>query len=68
MRDLSIFGQNLLSKSEGILNLIYTCYSMYVSPINIKKANSIIYNFIWRNKTHYVNKHHNWLKIIKKEF
>lgn len=67
MRDLSIFGRNLLSKPEGISKLIYPCSSMYVSPKNIKKANSIIYNFIWRNKTHYVKKNHNWLKIIKKE-
>lgn len=56
MRDLSIFGRNLLSKSEGISKLIYPCYSMYVSQNNIKKANSIIYNFIWRNKTHYIKK------------
>lgn len=55
-RDLSIFGRNLLSKSEGISKLIYPCYSMYVTPKNIKKANSIIYNFIWRNKMHYVKK------------
>lgn len=56
MRDLSIFGRNLLSKSEGISKLIYPCYSIYVTPKNIKKANSIIYNFIWKNKTHYVKK------------
>lgn len=29
---------------------------MYVPPYTIKKVNSIIYNFIWRNKTHYVKK------------
>ena len=60
MRDLAIFGQNLLSKSEGISkfinSLINPCYSMYVNPKNIKKANSIIYNVIWRNKTHYDKK------------
>ncbi len=57
-RDLSIFGWNLLSKAEGISKLVYPCQSLFVAPQNIKKANSIIYNFIWRNKTHYIKKSH----------
>lgn len=56
MRDITIFGRNLLSKAEGISKLVYPCHSLYVPPRTIKKVNSIIYNFIWRNKTHYVKK------------
>lgn len=52
MRDLSIMGRILLTKAEGISKLIYPCYSLYVSPQLIKKVNSILFNFIWKNKTH----------------
>lgn len=55
-RDLSIFGRNLLSKAEGISKLIYPCQSLYIAPKNVRKINSIIYKFIWRNKTYYVKK------------
>lgn len=55
-RDLTIFGRNILSKSEGISKLVYPSYSLYISQQNIKKANTIIYQFIWRNKTHYIKK------------
>lgn len=55
-RDLTIIGRNLLSKSEGISRMVYPSYSLYISPQNIKRTNSIIYQFIWRNKTHYVKK------------
>ena len=27
-----------------------------MSPGNVKKANSVIFQFLWRNKTHYVKK------------
>ncbi len=64
-RDLSIFGRNILSKAEGISKLVYPCQSLFIPPQNIKKANSIIYNFIWRNKTHYVKKSQ-LVKNIKK--
>ncbi|KAI2647901.1 LINE-1 retrotransposable element ORF2 protein [Labeo rohita] len=47
-RDLTILGRNLLSKSEGISKLIYPSYSLYISSQNIRKANTIIYQFIWR--------------------
>uniref|UniRef100_A0A3P9IPY3 Reverse transcriptase domain-containing protein n=1 Tax=Oryzias latipes TaxID=8090 RepID=A0A3P9IPY3_ORYLA len=56
IRDLTIFGRNLLSKSEGISKLIYPCQSLYINPKNVKKINSVIFKFIWRNKTHYIRK------------
>lgn len=55
-RDLTILRHNLLSKSEGISKLIYPSYSFYISSHNIRKVNTIIYQFIWRNKTHYIKK------------
>lgn len=41
---------------KGISKLVYPCQSLFIAPQNIKKANSIVYNFIWRNKTHYIKK------------
>lgn len=55
-RDLTILGRNILSKSEGLSKLVYPSYSLYINQKKIKKANSIIYQFIWRNKTHYIKK------------
>lgn len=52
-RDITIFGRNLLSKSEGISKMVYPSYSLYITPQNIKKTNSITYHFIWHNKTLY---------------
>ena len=58
IRDLSILGRNILSKAEDISKLVYPCQSLYVTSQNIKKTNSIIYNFIWKNETHYIKKSH----------
>lgn len=55
-RDITIFGRVILSKAEGISKLIYPCHSLYVSPQNIRKANSIIFQFLWKNKTHYIKR------------
>ncbi len=45
MRDLSLNGRVLLSKSEGLS-----------SQSIINERNKCIYNFIWKNKHHYLNK------------
>uniref|UniRef100_A0A3P9JF49 Reverse transcriptase domain-containing protein n=1 Tax=Oryzias latipes TaxID=8090 RepID=A0A3P9JF49_ORYLA len=55
-RDLTVFGRNLLTKAEGVSKIIYPCYSLYISPPNIRKVNSIIFQFIWKNKTHYIKR------------
>ena len=55
-RDLTIFGRIIFSKAEGISKLIHPCHSLFVSNSNIKKANSVIFQFIWRNKTHYIKR------------
>lgn len=36
--------------------MIYPCHSLYVSPQNIKKANSVIIQLLWKNKTHYIKR------------
>lgn len=56
IRDLTIFGRTILSKAEGISKLIYPCHSVYISSDNIKKANTLIFQFLWRNKTHYIRR------------
>ncbi|XP_054865756.1 uncharacterized protein LOC129348729 [Amphiprion ocellaris] len=55
-RDLSILGRILLSKAEGLSRLTYPCHSIFTSNKTIQTSNSIIFNFIWRNKTHYIRK------------
>lgn len=55
-RDLSILGRILLSKAEGLSRLIYPCHSIFTSKETIQTSNSVIFKFIWRNKTHYIRK------------
>lgn len=55
-RDLTIFGRNILSKAEGVSELTYPCQSLYISSNNIKKENSVIFQFLGRNKTHYLKR------------
>ncbi len=51
-RDLTVFGRVILSKAEGVSNVIYPCHSLFISNNNIRKANSVLFQFLWRNKTH----------------
>lgn len=55
-RHLSIFGRVLLTKTEGISRLIYPSQCLYVSNSLINNINRINFNYIWRNKQHYVRK------------
>ncbi len=36
--------------------VIYPCHSLFISNNNIRKANSVIFQFRWRNKTHYLKR------------
>ncbi len=51
-RDLTVFGRVILSKAEGVSKIIYFCHSLFISNSNIRKANSVLFQFLWRNKTH----------------
>ena len=55
-RDLSIKGRVLLSKSEGLSRLIYTAMVLDVPKATIKGIDTVLFNFVWRNKHHYLKK------------
>lgn len=50
-RDLTIYGRVLLTKAEGISRLVYPAFSLYVDQKTIKSINSLLFRFIWKNKT-----------------
>ena len=56
MRDLTLKGRVLLSKTEGLSRVIYPAKVLDVSKPFIKKIDSTIFNFLWKNKPHYLNK------------
>lgn len=56
MRDISIIGRVLLSKAEGISRSVYASLSLDVPPKVIKALDKILYDFIWREKPHYLKK------------
>lgn len=65
-RDISIFGRILITKMELLSRYVYPASSLAIPPHLVKKYNSIIFNFIWKNKHHYINKNdlvHNYEEI-----
>ncbi len=50
MRDLSLLGRILLSKAEGISRSVYVLMNV------VKDLDKILYDFIWKRKTHYLRK------------
>ena len=57
-RDLSLKGRILLTKAEGISPLTYAAQYAYLSMLakNSQDIDKMLYNFIWRNKNHYIKK------------
>uniref|UniRef100_A0A1A7XB67 Reverse transcriptase domain-containing protein n=2 Tax=Iconisemion striatum TaxID=60296 RepID=A0A1A7XB67_9TELE len=55
-RDLSIFGRLLLSKMEGLSRIIYPAYSLDIPQNVIKQISQNNFNFIWKNRHHYIRK------------
>lgn len=55
-RDLSLKGRILLTKAEGISRLTYAALSLDVSKDISNMVDRILFNFIWKNKTHYIRK------------
>ncbi|KAI2650693.1 hypothetical protein H4Q32_000737 [Labeo rohita] len=55
-RDLTIYGRVLLTKAEGISRLVYPAFSLYVDQKTIKSINSLLFRFIWKNKTEYIQR------------
>ncbi len=55
-RDLSLQGRILLSKAEGLSRLTYTAISLDVNKQTTAAIDKILYNFVWKNKIHYIKK------------
>lgn len=55
-RDITVFGRILLSKTESLSRAIYPAFSLEISDNIIKLINRINFNFIWKNKCHYIRK------------
>lgn len=53
-RDLTLFGRTVLTKVEPLSRLIYPPYSLAIPPKIIKEINKVNFNFIWKNKHHYI--------------
>lgn len=55
-RDLSIYGRVLLSKSEGLSRSAYISQALFVPKTFTKDFDRLLYDFIWKNKPHYLKK------------
>lgn len=55
-RDLSLKGRGLLVKAEGLSRLIYAAQSLCVDKSICKTVDAMLYNFLWKNKPHYLKK------------
>lgn len=55
-RDLSLKGRILLAKAEGLLRLTYAALSLSVDTAVLKKIDTMLFNFVWKFKTHFVRK------------
>lgn len=56
LRDLSLNGRVLLSKTEGLSRLVYNALALEVPQKHIQEVDVKLFNFIWRNKPHYIKK------------
>uniref|UniRef100_A0A3B3H9P1 Reverse transcriptase domain-containing protein n=1 Tax=Oryzias latipes TaxID=8090 RepID=A0A3B3H9P1_ORYLA len=55
-RDISILGRVFLTKLECLSRFIYPAYSLPIPKSARKAINQANFNFIWKNKTHYIKK------------
>uniref|UniRef100_A0A1A8GMK6 Reverse transcriptase domain-containing protein n=1 Tax=Nothobranchius korthausae TaxID=1143690 RepID=A0A1A8GMK6_9TELE len=55
-RDLSLRGRVLLSKAEGLSRLTYAAISLHVDNKTCGEIDRMLFNFLWKNKTHYIRK------------
>lgn len=56
MRDLSIKGRILLSKTEGLCRLVYPARALDILRFFIREIDYTSFNIIWRNKPHYLKR------------
>uniref|UniRef100_A0A669DIK2 Reverse transcriptase domain-containing protein n=1 Tax=Oreochromis niloticus TaxID=8128 RepID=A0A669DIK2_ORENI len=55
-RDLSIKGRVLLTKAEGLSRLTYAALSLDVNKETLGDIDRLLYNFIWKNRIHYIKR------------
>lgn len=55
-RDLSLKGRVLITKAEGISRLTYVALSIHLDNQTIKNIDRLLFDFIWKNRTHYIKK------------
>ena len=55
-RDLSLKGRVLITKAEGISRLTYAAISLHLDNKISKAVDQMLFNFIWKNRTHYIRK------------
>ena len=46
----------LLSKAEGLSRLVYPALSLYVDRKTCAAIDSLLFKFVWRNRTEYVKR------------
>ncbi len=56
MRDLSIKGSILLAETEGLSGLVYMALALAIPQSVIKEVDTFLFNFIWKNRQHYLKK------------
>ncbi len=49
-------GRIILSKTESLSRLLYPAISLEVPNNIITEVDKNLFNFIWRNRTHYIKK------------
>ena len=55
-KDLSLKGRVLITKAEGISRLTHGTLSLDLDSKISKEIDQMLFNFLWRNHTHYIRK------------
>uniref|UniRef100_A0A8C6NIX7 Reverse transcriptase domain-containing protein n=1 Tax=Nothobranchius furzeri TaxID=105023 RepID=A0A8C6NIX7_NOTFU len=55
-RDLSLKASVLITKAEGLSRLTYAALTLRLDKEIGKDIDRILFNFIWKNRTHYIRK------------
>ena len=63
-RNLSIFGRNLILKTFGLSQLIYSMQNTYFPQNALKEINTICFNFLWNKK---IDKNRAYERVARKK-
>ncbi len=55
----------ILAKAEGLSRLTYTALSLNVDTAILKKIDTMLLNFVWKNKTHLLENLYLWTPLRK---